>query len=280
MSAQPDGARHRVLPHLARVGDLRAGRADPAAGVAQRRSTHPRAAHRPVRPGVSAGARSAGGLPVRTGTGVGLQQPARSGRRLGQRVLEGPRTPPSRHRQPAPTGPGLRRVEAAVANPVQDRHHRGRGEDNPVRGTPRLPPMPDSGPGVLPGPGPVGLRGPRPLGAVGRALPDRRRRDQPAQAGPPAQVPHGRPHPPTASRAAGPGAQRRGATQDHRCAPAGGPRNPARGMLRRRRADLHPLAHHRARRQGLDRRPGQAGNGGTWRWRKTARSGRGPASRC
>ena len=40
----------------------------------------------------------------------------------------------------------------------------------------RLPPVPDPGPGLLPGPGPVGDRGSRPVGAVGRALPGRARR--------------------------------------------------------------------------------------------------------
>jgi len=55
----------------------------------------------------------------------------------------------------------------------EDRHHRHRRDDGPDRGPDRLPPVPDTGSGVLPGPRPVGARGPRPLGTVGHCLPRR-----------------------------------------------------------------------------------------------------------
>ena len=57
------------------------------------------------------------------------------------------------------------------------------------------------------------------------------------------------------------------------------PANPARATLRRRRPDLHPLGHHRARRQGLDRRPDQREAARPGHARKTTRSGPGPPSR-
>ena len=78
----------------------------------------------------------------------------------------------------------------------------------------RLPPVPDPRAGLLPGPVPVGARGSRPLGAVGRALPRQPGRDQPAQVRAPPQGPHGRAHPRTAARPAGPGPHRRRAAQE------------------------------------------------------------------
>ena len=127
----------------------------------------------------------------------------------------------------------------------------------------------------------MGRGGPGPLGAVGRALPDRRGGDQPAQGSAAPQVPHGRPHPRTAARAADPGAQRRPAAQDA----------PTRSSQPARRAqpgecfaaaghDVHPLGrpHGGPTRSGPTTRP--PGNAATCRRRRTTRSGRGRPSRC
>ena len=124
------------------------------------------------------------------------------------------------------------------------------------RGTPRLPPMPDPGPGVLPGPGPMGARGPRPLGAVGRALPDRRRRDQPAQAGPArksrmdARTRQRLPVLPILVRSV----EERRKTTDALLQAARA--NPARECFAVAGQTL-PARSPRSQRQGLDRRPGQ-----------------------
>ena len=91
------------------------------------------------RSGLPAGARPAGGLPVRTPTGAGLHQPRIAGRLPGRPVLGRPGTPPPRHRQPAPVRRRRRRVEAAAAHRSQDGHRRtGDGREDHDRRVERI----------------------------------------------------------------------------------------------------------------------------------------------
>ena len=198
---------------------------------------------------------------------------------LAQAVLGRPRGAPSRHRQPAPARRGRRGVEAAAADQAPDHHRAGRGEDRRHRRADRLPPVPDPGPGLLPGPVPVGDRGPRPVGAVGRALPGRAGRDQPAQIRAPPQGPHGRADPGTAAGPAGAGPHRRRAAQERRRAPGGRPPGPARRGIHRRGPDADPARSPKAARQDLGRRPGQPASAATSASKTTTRSGPGPPSR-
>src|SRR6185437_12295844 len=48
------------------------------------------------------------------------------------------------------------RSETAAADQAPDHQHAGRGQDRHHRRADRLPPVPDPGPGLLPGPVPVG----------------------------------------------------------------------------------------------------------------------------
>ena len=67
-------------------------------------------------------------------------QPGGAGLRPGQTVLAGPRTPPPRHRQPAPAGRGRRRMETAAAHQAEDGHGRRRRQDaRPMVASDQLP---------------------------------------------------------------------------------------------------------------------------------------------
>ena len=90
-------------------------------------------------------------------------------------VLDGPGTPPSRHRLACTCRPRSPTRGSSGCAPCQDDPRTAAGGKTArPSAADRLPRMPDPGPGVLPRPGPVGAGGPRPLGAVGRALPGRR----------------------------------------------------------------------------------------------------------
>ena len=83
------------------------------------------------------------------------------------------------------------------------------------------------------------------MGPVGRSLPGRPGGDQPAQVRTPPQGPHGRAHPRTAARPAGPGrALSTTGARRPRTLLAGRPPEPARGHLHRRRPDPDPLGRH------------------------------------
>ena len=232
---QADGARAGVLPDAPPDGDLRAAAPPTLRELTALAPAHARRADRPLRPGLPASPRPAGGLPEGAAARAGLQQPAEAVRGPGRRVLERPRAPSPRHQQPAPARAGIRSLEAAPAVQAEDHRDRHGREGCRHRRADQLPPVPDPGAGLLPGPGAVGHRGARPVGRLGRSLPRRRGGDQPAQGRPAPQVTHGRAHPGTASRPARPGPGRRRAPQERRGTAAGRPPGAARARPSRPR---------------------------------------------
>ena len=242
--AKPMATRVRVLPDSPPDGDLRGRGTADAAGADRLAPAHARRADRPLRPGLPASPRPAGGLPEGAAARAGLQQPAEAFRGPGRRVLERPRAPSPRHQQPAPARAGIRSLEAAPAVQAEDHRDRHGREGCRHRRADQLPPVPDPGAGLLPGPGAVGHRGARPVGRLGRSLPRRRGGNQPAQGRPAPQVTDGRPHPGTASRPARPGPGHRRAAQERGgTAPGRPPGAPGRD-LHDRGADPDPVRDH------------------------------------
>ena len=132
-------------------------------------------------------------------------------------------------------------MEAAPADQTPDDHLSCRREVRRRGRARRLPPVPDPGPGLLPGPGSVGDRGPGPVGTMGRTLPGQPGRDQPAQVRAAPQGEDGRADPRAATGPAGAGPDRRRAAQERRRAPASRPPDPARPGIHRRGPDADPV---------------------------------------
>ena len=210
-------------------------------GAASQRAAQRGRARRSLPDRLPAGPRAVRLLPERA-PAVGRLRDCRLALLRARAVLLGrPRSPPPGHRQLAVAARGGERLEGPPAD-QEDLPQTARRGCRCERRAPQLSGCSSHRAVLLSRPRRVGARRPGPLGAVGRTVPGRPARAEPAQVRPPAQGANGRENPraPPAPAAARPRHRRvaQGRRRSTRCRP----QRHAGRTLRRRRRGPRPLA--------------------------------------